>query len=138
MDVNETRKLKKLLNLTQEQVYHVFCLAVAIGVIDDDLDPTEAEMLTRIGFGLGLKPKDIEILAKDCQDAIRDTSISDVLAFSIVRLNQLMTHEQLEGIILVLEFITMINNKTNRRESEVINIACDVWLKNKPKTTPDQ
>ena len=138
MDVNETRKLKKLLNLTHEQVYHVFCLAVAIGVIDDDLDPNEAEMLTRIGFGLGLKPKDIEVLAKDCQEAIKDTSISDVLAFSIVRLNQLMTHEQLEGIILVLEFITMANNKAKRKESEVIKIACDVWLKKKPETTSDQ
>ena len=117
-----------MLHLNHEQVYHVFCLMIAMGVMDGDIDSTEAEMLTRLGFSLGLQPRDIEALSASAQDAIHDTSISDVLAFSMVRLKQLLVREQLEGVILILEYMARSDERLNSGESEVLKIARDVWL----------
>lgn len=129
MDINETRKLQKLLHLNQEQIYHVFCLAMAMEILDGGIEAAQAEVLTRIGFGLGLQPKDIEEISKSAQEGIKETSVSDVLAFSIVRLKQLLAKEQLEGIVLILEYTANSDRNISASESEVIRIARDVWFK---------
>ncbi|MDD4278322.1 hypothetical protein GX645_05795 [Candidatus Sumerlaeota bacterium] len=128
MDVNETRKLQKLLKLNQEQVYHVFCLALAMGVLDGDMEPNEAEMLTRIGMALGLKPQDIEVISKNAHESIKETSISDLLAYSITRLKQLLTSEQLEGVVMILDYMAHHDTGLHIEESEVVNIAKSIWF----------
>src|SRR5688572_19692220 len=73
MLTNETRKLMKLLNLSPDQIYHVFCLALCMATADGKVSDQEGEMLTRIGFGLGLTPEDITALGLNAKQAMAET-----------------------------------------------------------------
>ena len=134
MDENETRKLQKLLQLNQEEAYHVFCMALVMQIFaGSEDDAGHMEMLTRIGLGLGLKPKDIEVVSRSAREAIKETSISDVLAFSITRLKQVLNEEQLQGVLMVLEYMAGLTAKKKDAENDVLEIAKQTWFETKKK-----
>ena len=124
---NETRKLMKLLHLGPDEIYHVFCLALCVSMLDGQITDEEGEMLTRIGFGLGLSPEDIEALARNAKEAIRDTSPEDVIAFSIASLKTKLDHDQLQGIKQILKFVAASDRSLARSERQLLDVVDEIW-----------
>lgn len=124
---NETRKLMKLLHLGPDEIYHVFCLALCVSMLDGQITDEEGEMLTRIGFGLGLSPEDIEALARNAKEAIRDTSPADVIAFSIASLKTKLDHDQLQGIKQILKFVAVSDRSLATSERQLLDVVDEIW-----------
>ena len=124
---NTTRKLVKLLHIDKDQVYHVFCLALCMTCADGAVTDREAEMLTRIGFGMGLSPEDIHVLTQNARDAITETSISDVIAFSVASLKAALSKDQLEHVRQVLKFVATSDREIGESEEELLRLIEEVW-----------
>lgn len=127
MLTNETRKLMKLLHLSQEQVYHVFCLALCMVYADGRVSDQEGEMLTRIGFGLGLTPDDISALGENARNAIAETSRADVIAFSVANLKTTLEPEQLSGIKQILRFVAASDDNVADTEQAMLQVLDEMW-----------
>ncbi len=132
MLTNETRKLMKLLQLDQDEVYHVFCLALCIAQIDGRISDGEGEVLTRIGFGFGLDPEDISIMGNNAMEAIRDTSPSDVIAFSIATLRARMPTDKLTQIKQLLRYVAASGSgdkidDADHSEQELLDLIDELW-----------
>lgn len=127
MDNNETRKLMKLLHLRPDEVYHVFCLALCVGGTDGVLVDTEGETLMRIGMGLGLSPDDIGALAENAVLAIRETSPTDVISYSVATLKTKLTKDQLEGVQVILKFVAMSDRKLDDEEKDLLRVIDEAW-----------
>jgi len=126
---NETRKLMKLLHLGPDEIYHVFCLALCMAYLDGRVSDEEGEILTRIGFGLGLSPEDISALGENAKGAILETSPADVIAFSIATLKARLDPEQLEGIKQILRFVAASDESMDSSEMELMDILEEMWPK---------
>jgi hypothetical protein len=128
---NETRKLMKLLKLDQDEVYHVFCLALCIAQLDGRISDQEGEVLTRIGFGFGLDPEDIRIMGQNAMEAIRDTSPADVIAFSIATLKARMPEEKLSQVKQLLRYVATSDQAAGEAnassEEELLALLDEVW-----------
>lgn len=124
---NETRKLMKLLHLEADEIYHVFCLALCIGMLDGHISDEEGEVLTRIGFGLGLTPEDIEALGQNAKDAIQETSPADVIAFSLATLKTKLSHDQLQGVKQILKFVAVSDHRLARSEQQMLDVVDEIW-----------
>lgn len=122
-----TRKLMKLLDLDRDEVYHIFCLALCAGAMDGNISTEEGEVLTRIGFGLGLSPEDITALGKNAREAIRETSISDVIAFSVAKLKSRLTPEQLGGVKQILKIVVVSDKHVGESERELLKVIEEMW-----------
>lgn len=124
---NETRKLMKLLHLDPDEIYHVFCLALCMAHIDGRVSDEEGEILTRIGFGLGLTPEDISALGENAKAAIAETSPADVIAFSIATLKSRLDPEQLQGIRQILQFVATSDKSMDSAEEDLLLLLDDIW-----------
>ncbi len=124
---NETRKLMKLLHLGADEVYHVFCLALCIGMLDGKISDEEGVALTRIGFGLGLSPEDIEALGDNAKEAIQDTSPADVIAFSLATLKTTLDQEQLSGIKQILKYVAFSDHQLADPEKQMLSVVDEIW-----------
>jgi len=124
---NTTRRLLKILQLTPDQVYHVFCLALCLTCSDGKVSDKEAEVLTRIGFGLGLSPQDIQALGKNAQAAIVETSIDDVIALSVASLNASLDPEKLASVRQILEFVATADRQVGEEERKILEIIEQAW-----------
>jgi uncharacterized tellurite resistance protein B-like protein len=122
-----TRKLMKLLALDRDEVYHVFCLALAATVLDGRVTAEEGEILTRIGFGLGLSPDDISALGQNAREAIEETSLPDVIAFSIAKLKSRLTPEQMGGVKQILKIVVASDRHVDDSERELLDIVDEMW-----------
>jgi|688.fasta_scaffold2312431_1 hypothetical protein len=131
MVTNETRKLMKLLKLDQDEVYHVFCLALCIAQLDGRITDAEGEILTRIGFGFGLDPQDIRVMGQNALDAIRDTSPEDVIAFSIATLQARMPADKLAQVKQLLRYVALSDEsggqQPSQREQDLLNLLDEIW-----------
>lgn len=125
---NETRKLMKLLDLDMDEIYHVFCLALCMAYMDGQVNSEEGEMLTRIGFGLGLSPEDISALGENAKSAVEETSPSDVIAFSVASLKARLDVEQLEGVIQILRFVAVSDDVEDSSEKEFLQLLTEMWI----------
>ena len=125
---NTTRKLLKILQLTPDQVYHVFCLTLCLICSDGRVTDREGEVLTRIGFGLGLSPQDIKELIANAQHAVMETSVADVVAFSVASLKQSLALDRLEGVLQILEFVATSDRKMPEQEKALLEVIRDSWL----------
>lgn len=125
---NETRKLMKLLDLDMDEIYHVFCLALCMAYVDGQVNSEEGEILTRIGFGLGLSPEDISALGENAKAAVAETSPSDVIAFSVASLKARLDEEQLEGVIQILRFVAVSDDVVDSAEKEFLLLLKEMWL----------
>jgi len=124
---NTTRRLLKILQLTPDQVYHVFCLALCLTCSDGNVSDKEAEVLTRIGFGLGLSPQDIQALVKNAQAAIVETSIDDVIALSVASLKASLDPEKLASVRQILEFVATADRQVGEEERKILEIIEQAW-----------
>jgi uncharacterized tellurite resistance protein B-like protein len=124
---NTTRKLLKILRLTPDQVYHVFCLALCLICSDGVVSEREGETLTRIGFGLGLTPEDIKSLLSNAKNALRETSLADVVAYSVASLGKTLDPEQLDGVRQILEFVATADREVNDHERDLLRAIEDAW-----------
>lgn len=124
---NTTRKLLKILHLTPDQVYHVFCLTLCLICSDGVVSEREGEVLTRIGFGLGLSPEDIKTLIENAKSAVQETSLADVVAFSVASLQRSLDREQLEGVRQILEFVATSDRQMSEQERELLRAIEDAW-----------
>jgi len=124
---NETRKLMKILHLTPDDIYHVFCLALCLTCVDGQMSDKEGETLTRLGFGLGLGPEDISALADNAQDAIRDTSVSDVIAFSLANLKAKLQPDQLRGVKQILRHLAAADRTVHPEEKALLELINEIW-----------
>lgn len=122
-----TRKLMKLLDLTRDEVYHIFCLALCVTALDGRISEEEGMVLTRIGFGLGLSPEDITALGKNAREAIAETSISDVIAFSIASLKMRLDGEQLNGVKQILKLVMISDKRVDQSEKELLALIDEIW-----------
>ncbi|MCX7019623.1 MAG: TerB family tellurite resistance protein [bacterium] len=122
-----TRKLKKMLDLSPDEIYHVFCLALCVSCIDGKMTEKEGELLTRLGFGLGLTPQDIEALTDNARQAIKETSISDVIAFSLARLKTQLTHEQLGAVKQILRHVAAVDREILESEKALLELVQEIW-----------
>lgn len=127
MLTNETRKLMKLLHLNPDQVYHVFCLALCMALTDGRVTDEEGEMLTRIGFGLGLTPEDISALGENAKQAIAETSRPDVIAFSVASLKASLDSEQLDGIKQILRYVAASDHNVADDEQALLTVLDEMW-----------
>ena len=119
----------KLLHLGPDEIYHVFCLALCMAYLDGRVSDEEGEILTRIGFGLGLSPEDISALGENAKGAILETSPADVIAFSIATLKARLDPEQLEGIKQILRFVAASDESMDSSEMELMDILEEMWPK---------
>lgn len=124
---DDTRRLMKLLNLTPDEIYHVFCLTLCMATVDGKMTDREGEMLTRIGFGLGLMPQDISALAANAKDAIENTSRADVIAFSLASLKERLTSEQLRGVKQIIRFVAGVDKNLVQSETDLLNLVNEIW-----------
>jgi uncharacterized tellurite resistance protein B-like protein len=124
---NETRKLMKILHLTPDDIYHVFCLALCLTCVDGQMSDKEGETLTRLGFGLGLGPQDITALADNAQEAIRDTSVPDVIAFSLANLKAKLNPDQLRGVKQILRYVAGADRKIHPEEKVLLDLINEIW-----------
>jgi len=122
-----TRKLKKMLNLSQDEIYHVFCLALCVSCIDGKMSDKEGELLTRLGFGLGLTPQDIEALTDNAKQAIEETSMSDVIAYSLAKLKTRLSAEQLGGVKQILRHVATVDREIPETEKELLKLVQEIW-----------
>lgn len=125
---NETRKLMKLLHLGPDEIYHVFCLALCMAYVDGRVSDEEGEVLTRIGFGLGLTPEDISALGENAKAAVAETSPGDVLAFSIASLKAKLDPEQLQGIRQILQFVAVSDSNMSSSEQDLLTLLDEIWV----------
>ncbi len=125
---NTTRKLLKLLKLTPDQVYHVFCLGLCLICSDKKVSEREAEMLTRVGFGLGLQPQDIKTLIDNAEEAMRETSVADVVAYSVASLKKSLDAERLEGVYEILRFLAASDKAFPVEEQELLKTIREAWF----------
>jgi uncharacterized tellurite resistance protein B-like protein len=124
-----TRRLKKILKLTPDEIYHVFCLALCVSAVDGEMTDREGEALTRLGFGLGLSPEDIEMLTKNAKEAVRETSAADVIAYSAACLKQTLSGEQLEGVKQILKYVARSDRRVPDVEKALLDVLNDTWKK---------
>lgn len=124
---DDTRRLMKLLNLTPDEIYHVFCLTLCMATADGKITDREGEMLTRIGFGLGLMPQDISALAANAKEAIENTSRADVIAFSLASLKERLTSEQLQGVKQIIRFVAGVDKNVVQSEKNLMNLVNEIW-----------
>lgn len=124
---NETRKLMKLLHLGPDEIYHVFCLALCMAYLDGRMSDEEGEMLTRIGFGLGLTPEDISALGENAKNAIAETSPVDVVSFSIATLKTKLDPEQLQGVRQILQFVAVSDDAMDDSEQDLLTLLDEIW-----------
>jgi uncharacterized tellurite resistance protein B-like protein len=124
---NETRKLMKLLHLGADEIYHVFCLALCMAYLDGRVSDEEGEMLTRIGFGLGLTPEDISALGENAKAAVLETSPGDVIAFSIASLKAKLDKEQLQGVRQILRFVAVSDDNIDSSEQDLLSLLDEIW-----------
>lgn len=124
---DDTRRLMKLLNLTPDEIYHVFCLTLCMATADGKITDREGEMLTRIGFGLGLMPQDISALAANAKEAIENTSRADVIAFSLASLKERLTSEQLQGVKQIIRFVAGVDKNVVQSETDLMNLVNEIW-----------
>jgi uncharacterized tellurite resistance protein B-like protein len=117
----------KLLHLEADQIYHVFCLALCMALTDGRVTDAEGEILTRIGFGLGLSPEDISALGQNAKQAIAETSRADVIAYSAASLKHSLEPEQLQGIKQILQFVAASDNNVADDEQALLSVLNDVW-----------
>lgn len=127
MNTNDTRALMKMLHLSPDEIYHIFCLALCLVALDGQLNEREGEVLTRVGFGLGLQPEDITALAENAKSAIEETSIDDVAAFSITKLKSRLDPEQMQGVRQILTYIAKFDHHIDVSESEFLKVLDDIW-----------
>jgi len=125
---NETRKLMKLLQLGADEIYHVFCLALCMAYLDGRVSDQEGEILTRIGFGLGLTPEDISALEENAKAAVAETSPADVIAFSITSLKARLTPEQLQGVRQILQFVALSDEAMDSSEQDLLALLDEIWV----------
>jgi hypothetical protein len=97
--------------------------------LDGRVSDEEGEILTRIGFGLGLSPEDISALGENAKGAILETSPADVIAFSIATLKARLDPEQLEGIKQILRFVAASDESMDSSEMELMDILEEMWPK---------
>lgn len=128
MQANETRKLMKLLHLSPDEIYHIFCLALCMATADGVVSDEEGEVLTRIGFGLGLSPEDISALGANAKSAIQETSRADVIAFSAASLKARLEREQLEGVRQILKFVATSDDQVPDQEQDLLKVLDEVWF----------
>jgi uncharacterized tellurite resistance protein B-like protein len=124
---NETRKLMKLLHLGPDEIYHVFCLALCMAYLDGRVSDEEGEILTRIGFGLGLTPEDISALGENAKSAIAETSPVDVLSYSIATLKTKLDPEQLQGVRQILQFVAVSDDDMDSSEQDLLLLLDEIW-----------
>lgn len=117
----------KLLKLNTDEIYHVFCLALCISCVDGVVSDREAEMLTRIGFSLGLSPEDISALSENAKAAIAETSIADVIAFSLATLKAQLSADQLRGVKYVLRFVSGGEKNVSSSEEALLELVNEIW-----------
>jgi uncharacterized tellurite resistance protein B-like protein len=117
----------KLLNLRADEIYHIFCLALAVADIDGSMTDMEGETLTRIGFGLGLSPGDISALSRNAKEAMEKTSRADFIAFSLTSLKQRLTMEQLSGVKQIIRFVAGADRKIVPEEKALLNLVNELW-----------
>ncbi len=124
---NETRKLMKLLHLNADEIYHVFCLALCMAYLDGRVSDEEGEILTRIGFGLGLTPEDISALGENAKAAVAETSPVDVISYSIASLKAKLDKEQLQGVRQILQFVAVSDDNMDSSEQELLTLLDEIW-----------
>ncbi len=124
---DDTRQLMKLLNLTPDEIYHVFCLTLCMADADGVITDQEGEMLTRIGFALGLMPQDISALANNAKDAIEETSRTDVVSHSLTALKERLNKEQLSGVKQIIAFIAGADKHIDNSEQSMLQMMNEVW-----------
>lgn len=124
---NETRKLMKLLHLGADEIYHVFCLALCMAYLDGRVSDEEGEILTRIGFGLGLTPEDISALGENAKAAVAETSPVDVISYSIASLKAKLDKEQLQGVRQILQFVAVSDDEMDSSEQELLTLLDEIW-----------
>ncbi len=124
---NETRKLMKLLHLGPDEIYHVFCLALCMAYLDGRVSDEEGEILTRIGFGLGLTPEDISALGENAKSAIAETSPVDVIAYSVASLKAKLDVEQLQGVRQILQFVAVSDEHMDSTEQDLLHLLDEIW-----------
>jgi len=124
---DDTRQLMKLLNLTPDEIYHVFCLTLCMATADGVITDQEGEMLTRIGFALGLMPQDISALAGNAKDAIEETSRTDVVNHSLTALKERLNKEQLSGVKQIISFIAGADKHIDNSEKTMLQMMNEVW-----------
>lgn len=124
---NETRKLMKLLHLGADEIYHVFCLAICMAYLDGRVSDEEGEILTRIGFGLGLTPEDISALGDNAKAAVAETSPADVIAYSIASLKAKLEAEQLQGVRQILQFVALSDQDIDSSEQDLLSLLDEIW-----------
>jgi len=124
---NETRKLMKLLHLGADEIYHVFCLALCMAYLDGRVSDEEGEILTRIGFGLGLTPEDISALGENAKAAVAETSPVDVVSYSIASLKAKLDAEQLQGVRQILQFVAASDDPVDASETDFLDLLDEIW-----------
>lgn len=124
---NETRKLMKLLHLGPDEIYHVFCLALCMAYLDGRVSDEEGEILTRIGFGLGLTPEDISALGENAKAAVAETSPADVVSYSIASLKTKLDPEQLQGVRQILQFVAVSDDAMDSSEKDFLGLLDEIW-----------
>lgn len=124
---NETRKLVKLLQLDPDEIYHIFCLALCMAYLDGRVSDEEGEILTRIGFGLGLTPEDISALGENAKAAVAETSPADVVSYSIASLKTKLDPEQLQGVRQILKFVAVSDEAIDSDEQEFLSLLDEIW-----------
>ena len=124
---NETRRLMKLLDLSPDEIYHIFCLALAVADIDGKMTDAEGEILTRIGFGLGLMPADISALSRNARESMEKTSRADFIAFSLTSLKQRLTNEQLSGVKQIIRVVACADKKIVPVERDLLDLVNELW-----------
>ncbi|MBX7244093.1 MAG: TerB family tellurite resistance protein [Candidatus Sumerlaeaceae bacterium] len=124
---NETRKLMKLLHLSKDETYHVFCLALCMGLVDQDMPAEEGETLTRIGFGLGLSPEEISELIDEARTAIKSMGLADVASQSLARLKERLDEDQMRGIKQILRYVAGSDKKMAPQEKALMDLVNEVW-----------
>lgn len=122
-----TRKLLKILKLTPDQVYHVFCLALCLTCADGKVTAREGELLTRLGFGLGLSPEDIQALLENAARAVQETSAADVIAFSVASLGRSLDADRLAGIRQILEYVASADRRLSGEERQLLAVIDEAW-----------
>src|SRR5690606_35228984 len=129
---NETRKLMKLLHLDIDEIYHIFCLALCMAYLDGRVSDEEGEILTRIGFGLGLTPEDISALGENAKAAVAETSPADVIAFSIANLKTRLEPEQLQGVRQIIQFVALSDEAMDDTEEDLLLVLDEIWCEKTP------
>ncbi len=120
-----------MLHLTPDEIYHVFCLALCMVMPDGKVSDEEGEVLTRIGFGLGLSPEDITALGANAKAAMAETSREDVIAFSVASLKTRLDTDQLGGIKQILRFVAMSDHNIDVSEQSLMSLLDEMWAETK-------